>query len=84
MSRIETSTELHSRVSSANLKAIERINRADLYWIGWESVAEAVPGMKKNIILKSGPPAPWERLTPVQRHGVINTDFHIPKTPLIV
>lgn len=62
----------NARIETANREAVRRMNCADLHWVDWKPVLSAVPGMEKTVILKSGPPAPWEHLTPTQRQGVIN------------
>ncbi len=66
------SETLNRKIEEANKEAFRRMSSADLYWLDWLPVLSAVPGIGKNIILKSGPPAPWEKLTPTQQQGVIN------------
>ncbi|AWI09698.1 DUF1116 domain-containing protein [Ereboglobus luteus] len=64
------------RIAAANARAIDALLNADPHWIDMKPAIEVVPGLKKNMILKSGPPLPWEKSCPTQKNGVINGIIH--------
>ncbi len=64
------------RIAAANGRAIAALNAADPWWIDMKPAIEVVPGLKRNMILKSGPPLPWEKSCPTQQNGVINGILH--------
>lgn len=61
-----------TRIAAANARVVTALLNADPYWIDMKPAIEVVPGLKRNMILKSGPPLPWGMFCPTQRNGVIN------------
>ncbi|MDR0901843.1 MAG: DUF1116 domain-containing protein [Opitutaceae bacterium] len=68
--------KLAGRVAAANARAVATLHAADPWWIDMKPAIEVVPGLKKNMILKSGPPLPWEKSCPTQQNGVVNGILH--------
>jgi len=63
---------LADKIAAANAKVIESLLNADPYWVDMKPAIEVVPGLKPNMILKSGPPLPWDQLCSTQRMGICN------------
>ncbi|OAM90772.1 DUF1116 domain-containing protein [Termitidicoccus mucosus] len=63
-------------IAAANVRATETLLAADPWWIDMKPAIEVVPGLKKNMILKSGPPLSWEKSCPTQQNGVVNGILH--------
>ncbi len=59
--------EIRRRIEAANLKAAGLIIGAQPVLVDILPAREAIPGMKKNLILHAGPPVSWDRMCgPVQ------------------
>lgn len=58
-------------IAQANQQALKKLLEARPFWIDIQPAIECVPGMKKNLILHSGPPVTWERMCNPQRGAVI-------------
>lgn len=65
-----------TKIEDANKKALETMLAADPYWVGIKPAKDAVKGMKENTILHSGPPIEWERMSKVQKNGIIGGILH--------
>lgn len=63
-------------IEGANKKVLEMMLAAEPYWVGIKPAIDAVKGMKKNTILHSGPPIEWERMSKVQKNGIIGGILH--------
>ncbi|NMA45106.1 MAG: DUF1116 domain-containing protein [Lentisphaerae bacterium] len=63
---------LADKIAAANAKVIESLLDADPCWIDMKPALDVVPGLKPNMILKSGPPLPWDQLCATQRLGICN------------
>ncbi|MFN4133961.1 MAG: DUF1116 domain-containing protein, partial [Candidatus Hadarchaeales archaeon] len=50
-------------VDEANRKAMEKILAARPTLVGVATAKDVIPGMKENVILHSGPPIEWERMS---------------------
>ena len=59
--------DIKELINRANTEALERLLNAEPHWIGIKKVIDAVPGMKENYILHSGPPIGFKDMLPVQR-----------------
>ena len=57
-------------LEKANKEAISRIQSSQPYLVGLSTAGETVPGMKKNMVLHSGPPITWERMCGPMRGAV--------------
>lgn len=58
-------------IAAANAAAIERIQAAEPHLVGISTVLEAVPGMRRDLILHAGPPIAWPRMSGPLRGAVI-------------
>ncbi len=58
-------------VDAANKKAAEIINNGKPTVVDISTAGEAIPGMRKNLILHAGPPVEWERMSGPTRGAVI-------------
>ncbi len=58
-------------ISKANEQALKKLLEARPFWVDIQPAIECVPGMKKNMILHSGPPCTWERMSGPVRGGVM-------------
>ncbi len=58
-------------IDRANEKALKTLLEARPFWVDIQPAIDIVPGMKKNLILHSGPPVTWERMCGPQRGAVI-------------
>jgi len=58
-------------INEANNKATGIILSGKPALVGMAKALDAIPGMKKNLILHAGPPITWERMCGPMRGGVI-------------
>lgn len=58
-------------IEEANREAASRIIGAKPTLVGISTAGEALPGMKRNMILHAGPPVVWERMCGPMRGAVI-------------
>lgn len=54
-----------------NRQALTTLMASRPFWIDIAPAGEIVPGMKKNLILHSGPPVTWEKMCGPQKGAVI-------------
>jgi hypothetical protein len=69
-------TDFAKKVDEANAKVLEALLAGNPFWVGMRSAGEAIPGMKKNMVLHSGPPISWERMCDVQKNGILGGLLH--------
>jgi hypothetical protein len=62
---------LEELINQANKVALEIIQSARPTLIGLGVAGEVIPGMAKDLILHSGPPVTWERMSGPTRGGVM-------------
>ena len=62
---------IREKIDAANQMACQRMVEADPVLIDVRQALEVVPGMLPNLILHSGPPITWEKMSRPQRNGVI-------------
>jgi len=62
---------MKAKIEEANQEAVSRIQRAKPALIDVSTAGEAIPGMKKNMILHAGPPVTWERMCGPMKGAVI-------------
>jgi hypothetical protein len=58
-------------IDAANRLAVERMTAAHPRLVGVETALEAIPGMRRDLILHAGPPIEWERMSGPLRGAVI-------------
>ena len=63
-------------VAEANRAAVDRLLRARPALIGIGTAIDTIPGMRKNLILHSGPPVAWDRMSGPTRGAVIGALIH--------
>jgi hypothetical protein len=61
----------HIDIDKANEKGLKKLLAAKPTWVDMAKAEEVIPGMKKNLILHSGPPVTWDRMCGPQRGAVI-------------
>ena len=62
---------MKAKIEEANHEAVSRIQRAKPMLIDVSTAGEAVPGMKRNMVLHAGPPVTWENMCGPMRGAVI-------------
>ncbi|MFH1434935.1 MAG: DUF1116 domain-containing protein [Pseudomonadota bacterium] len=69
---LERLTEkIGERIDEANRKVVDIILKAKPRLVGVGRAMDVIPGMKPDMILHSGPPVTWERMSGPTRGGVI-------------
>ena len=58
-------------IEKANQKALDSILSAEPVWIGVAPAIDSLPGLDGNTILHSGPPISWDRMSVLQKKGII-------------
>lgn len=58
-------------IDEANQKALEIVLKGKPNLIGMDIAKNVIPGMKQNLILHSGPPITWERMSGPTRGAII-------------
>jgi len=69
-------TELKERINAANGEAARRMLESVPVWIDIRTAGEAVPGMRRHLILHAGPPISWDRMCAPQRSAVCGAVVH--------
>jgi len=62
---------MRANIEEANQEAASRILRGKPSLIDISTAGEAIPGMRKNMILHAGPPVSWDRMCGPMRGAVI-------------
>ena len=62
---------MNAKIEAANQEAVSRIQRAKPALIDVSIAGEAIPGMKKNMVLHAGPPVTWEKMCGPMKGAVI-------------
>lgn len=71
-----TTTSPPRSITTANDTAIERLSTADPILIDVAPAMEAIPGMRRDLILTSGPTMPWSDYRGGQRTAVLGAVIH--------
>jgi hypothetical protein len=58
-------------IREANQRALDRLLSADAIWTGISPAIEVLPGVGRDTVLHSGPPIEWERMSILQKKGII-------------
>ncbi|MCP4214331.1 MAG: DUF1116 domain-containing protein [bacterium] len=58
-------------IQKANREAVGRLLNSKPMLIGLDTALNVIPGMKKNLILHSGPPVTWEKMCGPMRGGIM-------------
>jgi len=62
---------MQAKIEEANREAVSRIQKARPELIDVSIAGEAIPGMKRNLILHAGPPVAWENMCGPMKGAVI-------------
>ena len=68
---MEIITANKEAIEEANQKALEIVLSGKPTLVGMDLAKNVIPGMKQNLILHSGPPIQWERMSGPTRGGII-------------
>jgi hypothetical protein len=63
--------DISVRREEANVRAARAMVTADPVWVDVRPAGEAIPGMREDLILHSGPPIAWERMLDGQQGAMI-------------
>jgi hypothetical protein len=63
-------------IAEANRVAVDRLLRARPTLVGVGTALDTIPGMRKDLILHSGPPVAWDRMSGPTRGAVIGALIH--------
>jgi hypothetical protein len=66
-----TSEEVADRIDAANAEAVRRLDQAEPVLVDVVPAREVVPGLGERMVLHSGPPVGWRRMSGAQRGAVI-------------
>lgn len=69
--RIQKNTHLIGKIRTANRKAYETLVEGEPVWTDVALAGDVVPGLRKNMILHTGPPMDFSRMLPAHRNGII-------------
>lgn len=61
----------HDIIEEANAKALQIILNGKPFLVGLDIARNVIPGMKENLLLHSGPPLTWERMSGPMKGAVI-------------
>ena len=62
---------MKQKIEAANQEAATRILKAKPMLVDVSTAGDAIPGMKKNMILHAGPPVSWERMCGPMQGAII-------------
>jgi hypothetical protein len=62
---------MKAKIEAANQEAATRILKAKPTLVNVSTAGDAIPGMKKNMILHAGPPVSWERMCGPMQGAII-------------
>jgi len=62
---------MRAQIEEANQEAVSRIQKAKPTLVDVSIAGEAIPGMKRNMILHAGPPVTWEKMCGPMKGAVI-------------
>src|SRR5919109_1206077 len=61
---------------TANDVAMERLSASDPVIVDVQPALEAIPGMRQNLVLTSGPTMPWSEYSGGQRTAILGAVVH--------
>ncbi len=68
---VEILAQNKQKIEEANKKATDIILSGKPFLVGMDIALNVIPGMKKNLILHSGPPITWDRMCGPTRGAII-------------
>lgn len=63
--------DIKQKIERANAEAVRRINEADPVLIDIAPAGEVIPGLGDRMVLHSGPPVEWSRMSGAQRGSML-------------
>ena len=68
---IEKVKKNSAKIDKANKKALSKVLSAKPVLVGLDTAINVIPGMRKDLILHSGPPIKWKNMCGPMRGGII-------------
>ena len=68
--------DVKKKIEEANKKAVAIMMDAEPILVDVQKALGVIPGMKENMVLHSGPPVSWDRMSGPQQQGVIGAVLH--------
>jgi hypothetical protein len=68
---VYASEDVAARIDAANAEAVRRLDQADPVLVDVIPAREVVPALGERMVLHSGPPVGWQRMSGAQRGAVI-------------
>ncbi len=65
--------EIKQKIETANAETVRRINEADPVLVDIAPAGEVIPGLHDRMVLHSGPPVDWQRMSGAQRGSMLGT-----------
>ena len=63
--------DIKAKIEAANTEAVRRMNEADPVLVDIAPAGEVIPGLKDRMVLHSGPPVDWQRMSGAQRGSML-------------
>lgn len=64
-------SDIKQKIEAANTEAVKRLNEADPVLVDIAPAGEVVPGLRERMVLHSGPPVDWQRMSGAQRGSML-------------
>ena len=71
MNGLDAAADLRRRIDAANAEAVRRLDEAVPMLVDIVPARDVVPGLGERMVLHSGPPVGWQRMSGAQRGAVI-------------
>jgi hypothetical protein len=68
--------DIKQKIETANAEAVRRINEADPVLVDIAPAGEVIPGLKERMVLHSGPPVDWQRMSGAQRGSMLGAAIY--------
>jgi hypothetical protein len=68
--------DVRKRIEEANNKAAGIMMEAEPILMDIQKAVDVIPGMNENMVLHSGPPVTWDRMSGPQKEGIIGAVLH--------
>lgn len=69
-------SDLRQKIEDANHKTVEIMMEAQPILVDVRAALDVIPGMQKNMVLHSGPPVTWDKMSRPQKLGAIGAILH--------
>ncbi|MEW6333836.1 MAG: DUF1116 domain-containing protein [Thermodesulfobacteriota bacterium] len=63
--------DIKAKIEAANAEAVRRMNEADPVLVDIAPAGEVIPGLADRMVLHSGPPVDWQRMSGAQRGSML-------------